>query len=77
MSKELEAIQVLEKIFGSSSKVKIMRMFLFNKEVAFDIDDVVSMSKVKKDVARKEINNLERAWLLKKKSFFKEITTGG
>lgn len=72
MSKELEAIQILEKIFGSSSKVKIMRLFLFNKETPFDVADVSERASVKKDAARKELLNLEKAGLLKKKTFVKE-----
>jgi hypothetical protein len=73
MSKELEAIQILEKIFGSAAKVKIMRLFLFNKEIPFDINDVVGRTKVKKEVVRKEVLGLEKAGLLKKKTFVKEV----
>lgn len=73
MSKELEAIQILEKIFGSNGKVKIMRLFLFNKETPFDINDIVTKTRVKKEKARKELVNLEKAGLLKKKNFTKEV----
>ena len=73
MAKELEAIQILEKIFGSNGKVKIMRLFLFNKETSFDIGDIVSKTRISKDKARKELVNLEKAGLLKKKNFTKEV----
>ena len=76
MKKGLEAIEILEKIFGSAAKVKIMRMFLFNKEMAFSFDEIIERTKIKKDVARKEILNLEKSGLLKKKNFTSEKVVG-
>lgn len=66
-------METLSKIFGSQIRVKIMRLFLFQQEEAFDIDDVVRRSKVKKDQARKELNLLVKAGFLKKKVFYKKI----
>ncbi len=73
MKNELEAIQILEKIFGTKEKVKIMRMFLFNQNIAFDMDDIVDRTKIKRDKVRKEITNLEKAGLLLSKSWSKEV----
>lgn len=73
MKNELEAIEILEKIFGGEAKVKILRMFLFNKDVAFDLDDIIIRTKLKKDAVKKEILNLEKAGLLKKKIFTKDV----
>lgn len=63
----------LGKIFGSQVRIKIMRLFLFQQEEAFDIDDIVKRSKVKKDLARRELSLLVKAGFLKKKTFFKKI----
>lgn len=64
----------LKYIFGSEPRVKIMRLFLFNEGVTFDIDDVLLRSKVVKAPARKEINTLHKIGFLNKKVFIKEIT---
>lgn len=66
-------METLEKIFGSKAKVKIMRLFLFNPQRAFDIEDVVGRSKIQRSSVRREINNLLKIGLIKKRSFSKEI----
>jgi len=73
MKNELEAIEILEKIFGSTAKVKIMRMFLFNRETPFGLNDIIVRTKIKKEIVKKEIIGLEKAGLLKKKSFTSEV----
>lgn len=73
MKNELEAIQILERIFGTQGKVRIMRMFLFNQNTAFDMDDIVERTKLKKDKVRKEIANLEKAGLLSPKAWTKDV----
>ncbi len=73
MKNDLEAIEILEKIFGSIAKVKILRMFLFNRDVPFGLNDVVVRTRIKKEIAKKEIINLEKSGLLKKKSFMSEV----
>ena len=66
-------MEILEKLFGTPEKVKIMRLFLFNSEQPFDIDDVVEKTKsIAKDV-RREISGLEKMGLIKKRIFFKDI----
>lgn len=66
-------MESLGKIFGSNNRVKIMRLFLFNAEAVFDIDDIALRSLIKLDQARKEINLLVKIGFLKKKSFSKKI----
>jgi hypothetical protein len=65
-------METLGKIFGSASRVKIMRLFLFHPDVAFDIDDITERSLTKKPDTRKEINLLVKLGFIKKKSFFKK-----
>src|SRR5690606_17098045 len=66
-------MESLGKIFGSTRRVKIMRLFLFNETTAFDIDDIGTRSRVKKADARKEINTLLKIGFLKKKTFTKKV----
>jgi hypothetical protein len=66
-------MEILEKIFGSSAKVKIMRLFLFNTEACFDLKDIEERAKVNSTIAKKEMSGLEKMELVKKKNFTKEI----
>jgi len=66
-------MESLGKIFGSKYRVKIMRLFLFNETTAFDIDDVINRSRVKKDQAKKEVTMLLKIGFLKKKIFAKKV----
>ncbi|MDD5152985.1 MAG: hypothetical protein PHS95_03315 [Candidatus Pacebacteria bacterium] len=60
-------------LFGSSARVKILRLFLLNPLEVFDVNTVAQRSKVKLDEARREINLLKKAGFLGDKSFFKAI----
>lgn len=66
-------METLEKIFGGVEKVKVMRLFLFNPQVPFDIDEIAKRTKIQNIRARKEVKNLEKICLVKKKIFTKEI----
>lgn len=66
-------IEILEKLFGSSAKVKIMRMFLFNPRSAYDSADIEKRAKVHRNNIRKEVALLENIGLLKKRHFFKTV----
>lgn len=52
-------IDILGKLFGSPARVKIMRLFLLNPTLGFEISDIVSRSKVDKTVLCKELKLLE------------------
>jgi hypothetical protein len=69
-------IEILEKIFGSAAKVKIMRLFLFNPTETFDIDQISARSKVSTGHARQEVSMMEKIGLIKKRSFFKDFKVG-
>jgi len=66
-------MDILEKIFGSNAKVKIIKLFLFNPETAYDIYQISDRTKVSQSQVRKEINALEKIEFLRQKSFMKEI----
>jgi hypothetical protein len=57
----------LAKLFGSPARLKLIRLFVFNNDTTFTLDDAVFRARVAKDVARKEINLLVSANILKKK----------
>jgi hypothetical protein len=67
------SMQILEKLFGSSARVKIIKLFLFGSEESFDVNDISKKTKVTKAQTRKELNNLESIDFIRKKSFFKEV----
>jgi hypothetical protein len=54
-------------IFGGEGKVKIMRLFIFNPTLAFSSSEVASRAKVGPNTARKELGNLVKAGLIKKR----------
>lgn len=66
-------MDILEKLFGSAAKVKIIKLFLFNADLAFDVVQTAERAKVSKPVARREISNLEKIGFIKPKFYIKEI----
>lgn len=57
-------IDVLTKLFGSSARVKILRLFLVNKDEQFNIAEIAKRTKVQKVVTKKEVDALEKIKLL-------------
>ena len=66
------SMETLAKLFGGQARVRIMRLFLLNCENNFEIEDVVSRSRVMKNNARKEINILSAMNFIKQKVITKE-----
>jgi hypothetical protein len=65
-------MDILEKLFGSAAKVKIIKLFLFNPESAFDTTQAAERAKVSMRIARKEIGDLEKIGFVRQKSYTKE-----
>jgi hypothetical protein len=65
-------MEVLEKIFGSAAKVKIMRLFLFNPNSTFDLERIVKRTKISPQAARLNIRLLEGVRLIRSKTVLKE-----
>jgi len=65
-------METLSKLFGGQARVRIMRLFLLNNNNNFEIEDVVSRSRVMKATARKEINALSAMNFIKQKVITKE-----
>ena len=66
-------MDILSTIFGSEARVRIMRLFLFNPEIIFDIDMICDKSKVSKNTVKKEMFILDKAQLIKKRDFTKTV----
>lgn len=66
-------MDILEAIFGSHCKVRILRMFLFNPETPFFLPEVADRTKCSAAIVRKELSHLLKAGILKKKLSTKEI----
>lgn len=65
-------METLAKLFGGQARVRIMRLFLLNNENNFEIEEIVSRSRVTKANVRKEINALATMNFIKQKIVSKE-----
>jgi hypothetical protein len=57
---------ILEKLLGGSSRIKLMRLFLFNPQTAFLHQDIADRAKISSDRLRSELAFLHGVRLLKK-----------
>jgi hypothetical protein len=60
-------MEILGKIFGSSARVKIMRLFLLNRGKGFTSKEVVKRSRVNPSVVRRELRLLSSVNFIKKR----------
>jgi hypothetical protein len=65
-------METLSKLFGGQARVRIMRLFLLNSNSNFEIEDIISRSRVMKNNARKEINVLLAMNFIKQKIVLKD-----
>lgn len=63
----------LAKIFDSSARVKIMRLFLFNPKTPYETKDIIERSKISASTARRELSILLKTGFIKKKTFTQEV----
>lgn len=63
----------LGRLFGSVSKVKLMRLFLFNPDTPYDLKDAMERAKIKRSEAKRELACLQKIDLLKRRIFFKDV----
>ena len=57
----------LEKLFGSSARVKMIRLFLSNPENVFSLEDVSRRAKAPMPVAKREISLFKAIGLIKQR----------
>jgi len=67
-------MEILDKLFGSAAKVRIMRLFLFNDGENFDISDISQRMDLDPRVVRREVQLLEKIGFLRRRIYFKQIT---
>ena len=60
-------MEILGKILGSSARVRIMRLFLFNRSKSFLSKEVAKRSRAAQDVVRRELNLLSSVGFIKKR----------
>ncbi len=61
-------MEPLARIFGSPARLKTLRLFVFNQEIAFSLSEVVKRTKLSKEVVRHELGELCASGLLRKKN---------
>lgn len=57
---------VLQKLFGSPARIKLLRLFLFNPRQSFSLTDVVERSRVKSRDARRELDLYAKLRVIKR-----------
>jgi hypothetical protein len=60
-------MEILEKILGNSARVKIMRLFLLNRNKSFASKDIVKRSRVSAPIVRRELRLLASVGFVKKR----------
>jgi len=68
--------EVLSALFGSSARVKILRLFLSNPDMVYSPAEVAERAKVHIQTTKKEIALLYKIGLLKQHSMVQQVTTG-
>lgn len=63
---------ILIKLFSSGTLVKMMRLFLFNPEEPFAIDDIIKRTRSKREDVKYEAKLLSDVGFLKSRVFYKE-----
>ena len=57
----------LAKLLGSPARLKTLRLFMFNRDTAYTLEEVAGRTKLSKDIARREVTELIASGLLRKK----------
>lgn len=66
-------MDILAKLFGNEAKVKLMRLFLFNPDVAYTLQDVAHRAKITTREAQKEIAALISFGIIRMRPVRREI----
>lgn len=62
------ADHILEKLFESPAKVRVLRLFVRNPEDTFSLQDVAKKIQIKRETTRKELGKLVKLGIVRKKS---------
>ena len=66
-------METLSKLFGSPAKVKILKLFIFNPDRAYDTRQVAERTKESIPKSHAEISCLEKTEIIRPKTFFKSV----
>jgi len=66
-------MDVLESLFGNGEKMRVIKLFLFNHDKAFDTAEVAERAKISQGIVRREVSNLEKIGFIRPRSYTKEI----
>ncbi len=67
-------MDTLTALFGSATKIKILRLFLFNSSVAFSVKDIATRTVSKTPLVMRELTSLIKADIIRKRNSTKGIT---
>jgi len=68
-------MESLTQLFGGEAKIKLLRLFLFNKDGAFLLPEIVERTQCTLAIVKRESNSLLKAGFIKKKIVSKTIET--
>jgi hypothetical protein len=66
-------MEILAKLFGSETRVKMMRLFLFNSDVAYSGADIVERTRSNKKDVKREITALTNVGIIKKRALVRDV----
>ncbi len=69
-------MDILEKLFGSTARVKIMKLFLLNPDEVFEPAEVKKRARSKSEVIRRELKLLNNIGFIRKQNFQKKNAKG-
>ncbi|MEK7213654.1 MAG: hypothetical protein AAB637_00855 [Patescibacteria group bacterium] len=66
-------MEILAKLFGNATKVKLMRSFLFNQDKAYTLSEIIERTKANKREVKRELSELIKIGITKKRPVIREI----
>ncbi len=61
-------MEILSKLFGSSDRVKVMRLFILNSEIQLTLREILERSKISQLSGKRELDTLREVGLVKQKT---------
>ena len=69
-------METLSRLFGSETKVKMLKLFIFNADKIFDASEISERVKEDSRKVRRELNGFEKMGLVKRRSLSKKKGSG-
>jgi predicted transcriptional regulator len=66
-------MEILAKLFGNATKIKLMRLFLFNQDTSYPLNEIINRTKSPQKDIKKEILGLLNVGLIKKRQITREV----